>query len=164
MAAGGVFLRFLNLFIRILQLCASVIILGIYSYFLAVLADHDLSIAKWMRAVEGLSGAATLYSLLGSIFTCFLGGVAFFAGIAVVLDIAFVGAMIAIAVLTRDGTQKCTGYVNTPLGSGQADAKAQGYGSGGFGVGHGKDLIYMPKLGMTCRLEKAVFAISIIGM
>ncbi|KAJ9295938.1 hypothetical protein DTO271G3_5513 [Paecilomyces variotii] len=164
MGAGGVILRFLNLFIRVLQLCAAAVILGIYSYFLAVLADHKMTIATWMRAVEGMSGAACLYALLGSIFTCCLGGIAFFAGVAVVLDVAFVGVMIAIAVLTRDGTQKCTGTVHTPLGTGQANAKAEGYGAGGFGIGTGKETTYFPKLSTACRLEKAVFAVSIIGI
>lgn len=164
MGAGGVILRFMNLFVRVLQLCASAVILGIYSYFLAVLTDHKMHIATWMRAVEGMSGAACLYTLLGAVFTCCLGGIAFFAGVAVVLDVAFVGVMIAIAVLTRDGTQQCTGNVSTPLGSGDANAKAQGYGKGGFGIGSGKDTTYFPKLSFACRLEKAVFAVSIIGM
>ncbi|KAL1963115.1 hypothetical protein VTN77DRAFT_8658 [Rasamsonia byssochlamydoides] len=164
MGLGGIILRIFSNGIRVLQFLASAVILGIFSYFLAVLANHDLPIAKWMRAVEGLSGAATLYALLGSLFTVCLGGIMFFGFIAMVLDVCFIGAMIAIAVMTRGGTQKCTGNVNTPLGNGPADSKAIGYGANGFGFGHGETLTYFPNLGMACRLEKAAFAVSFIAM
>lgn len=45
MSVGGIILRLFNEAIRIVQFGASAIILGVYSYFLAVLADHDLPIA-----------------------------------------------------------------------------------------------------------------------
>lgn len=164
MGLGGIILRIFSNGIRILQFFAAAVILGIYSYFLAVLANHHLPIAKWMRAVEGMAGAATLYALLGSLFTVCLGGIMFFGFLAMVLDVCFIGAMVAIAVLTRDGTQQCTGTVHTPLGTGPADSKAVGYGKNGFGFGHGETLTYFPNLGLACRLEKAVFAVSIIAM
>lgn len=148
MGFGGVILRFFNLAIRILQFLDSAVILGIFSYFLAALTHDDANIPQWMRAVEGLSGAATLYGILGTIFTCCLGGVAFFAFIAIVLDVCFVAAMIAIAVLTRNGTQTCQGKVNTPLGTGASDDEAR------FGASYG----------IACELEKVAFAVSIIGM
>lgn len=141
-------LRFFNLAIRVLQLLDGAVILGIFSYFLAIQTKHDVEIPQWMRAVEGLSGAATLYGLLGCIFTCCLGGIAFFAFVAIVLDMCFVGAMIAIAVLTRDGPQTCQGQVDTPLGSGNSD----------------DDSSAVLSFGMACQLEKVVFAVSIIGM
>ncbi|KAJ5690802.1 hypothetical protein N7462_005194 [Penicillium macrosclerotiorum] len=148
MGAGGVILRFCGLAIRVLQFLDAAVILGIFSYYLAILSRHDQTIATWLKAVEGLSGAACLYSLLGAILVCCLGGVSFFAFIAVVLDVCFTGAMIAIAVMTRNGTQKCTGTVNTPLGTGNAneDSKA--------------NLSY----GMACKLEKVTFAVSVIGI
>lgn len=148
MGFGGLVLRFFNLAIRILQTLDAAVILGIYSYFLAIQTKHNVEIPQWMRAVEGLSGAAALYGLLGCLFTCCLGGVAFFAFMAVVLDVAFVGAMVAIAVLTRDGPQNCQGHVDTPLGSGasKSDSAAQ------------------LNFGLACQLEKVVFAVSIIGM
>lgn len=147
MGFGGVVLRFFNLAIRILQFLDSAVILGIFSFYLATLAQHELPIPTWMKAVEGLSGAATLYGLLGILLTCCLGGVAFFAFLAIVLDVCFTGAMIAIAVLTRDGTQQCTGKVDTPIGSGPSDKKAAGV-----------------SFGMLCELQKVSFAVSIIGM
>lgn len=148
MGVGGVILRFCNLAIRVLQFLDSAVILGIYSYFLARLAQHDLNIPTWMKAVEGLSGAATLYALLGSALTCFLGGMTFFAFVGIVLDVCFVGAMIAIAILARDGTNTCSGTMSTPLGTGEENAESPS----GLDYGH------------ACILEKVVFAVAIIGM
>jgi hypothetical protein len=149
MGAGGVILRFFNLGLRVLQFLDSAVILGIFSYYLAVLSRHNHHIETWIKAVEGLAGAATLYSLLGIIFTCCLGGVAFFAFLGVALDLCFVGAMVAIAILTRKGVSQCTGTVDTPLGSGNANDDT-----------FSKGLTF----GMTCKLEKVVFAVAIIGM
>lgn len=148
MGFGGVILRFLNLTIRILQFLDSAVILGIFSYFLAALAHDEEPIPQWMRAVEGISGAATLYGLLGAIFTCCIGGVAFFAFVAMVLDVCFVGAMIAVAVLTRNGVKTCQGKVDTPLGTGPSDDPAH------LGA----------SFGIACELEKVTFAVAIIGM
>ncbi|KAA8651345.1 hypothetical protein EYZ11_000958 [Aspergillus tanneri] len=148
MVFGGVVLRFSNLVIRVLQFLDAAVILGIFSFFLAVLSRHDQNIPQWIKATEGLSGAAALYGLLGILFTCCVGGVAFFAFLAVVLDVCFVGAMIAIAVMTRDGTQTCSGHVNTPLGSGDSEVESAS----------------RVKLGFACNLEKATFAVSIIGI
>lgn len=148
MGFGGAILRFLNLAIRVLQCLDSAVILGIFSYYLAALSHNDVQIDRWVQAVEGMSGAATLYGLLGAILTCCLGGIAFFAFIAIVLDVCFIGVMIAIAVLTRDGTQSCEGKVDTPLGKGPSDDKTDA------GI----------TFGMSCELEKVAFAVSIIGM
>jgi hypothetical protein len=148
MGIGGVILRFCALAIRVLQFLDGAVILGIFSYYLAILAQHNLHIATWIKAVEGLSGGATLYGLLGTIFVCCLGGVGFFAFLGVVLDVCFTGVMIAIAVLTRRGVDKCTGIVDTPVGSGNA----------------GDDSPAGLNFGMACRLEKVVFAVAIIGM
>ncbi|KAJ6164702.1 hypothetical protein N7470_003374 [Penicillium chermesinum] len=147
-AAGGVFLRFCGLVIRFLQFLVGVVILGIFSYFLAILSHHNQTIATWVKAVEGLAGATTLYGLLGTIFVCCLGGVAFFAFLGVVFDVPFMGAMIAVAILTRHGVNKCSGIVDTPVGKGNANDDSP------------SDLRYRT----ACRLEKAVFAVSIIGI
>ncbi|EER24704.1 hypothetical protein CPC735_060740 [Coccidioides posadasii C735 delta SOWgp] len=157
-------IRISNFILRILQLCVSVIVLGIFSYFLAVLADHNLAIQRWVKAVEGISGVAAFYAIVASIFTLSIGGIPFFAGVAMVLDFAFTAGFIAIAIMARDGTQTCTGHVDTPIGNGDANQPAGGYGSGGFGTGDGKQLIYMPSLKSACRLQKGVFAVSIIGI
>lgn len=145
---GGIILRFFSLGFRVLQFLGSAVILAIFSYYLAVLSDHHLFIPKWIRAVEGLSGSATVYALLGCLFTCCLGGVSFFAAIAVALDVCFVGAMVAIAIMTRDGTQSCNGHVSSPLGSGPSNTESA---------------TTKVNLQLACRLEKASFAVSIIG-
>ena len=148
MGVGGVILRFCSFAIRVLQFLDAAVILGIFSYYLAILSKHDQTIATWIKAVEGLAGAATLYGLLALTFVCCLGGAAFFAFLGVVLDVCFVGAMVAIAIMTRHGTGKCSGTVNTPLGTGNANDKSP------------SGLHY----GMACTLEKVTFAVAVIGM
>lgn len=54
MAFGGAALKLVQTFFYILLFCCSGIILGIYSYFLAVQADHKSGIPKWQKAVEGM--------------------------------------------------------------------------------------------------------------
>jgi hypothetical protein len=151
MALGGALLRFGQTGLRIIELLAAIVALAIFSYFLAVLSDHHIHIATWLRAVEGISGAAVLYLLFAVILTLFLGGIAFFAFIAVLLDIAFVGAFIYVAWETRHGANSCTGYVRTPLGNGQAKAPTP-YGN----------TDWLPNLHQACQLNTATFAVAII--
>lgn len=160
---AGTALRLFQTLLYALELCCAAIILGIYSYFLAVLANRNLPISNWKRAVEGLAGSAVLYLLFAVLLTCFLGGKAFFAFLAIVLDLLFCGAFIAIAVMTRYGTQSCSGNVNTPLGSGPVNSGDMGYGSNGFGFGSAAGNSYAPSLGRACRLNKACFAVAVIG-
>lgn len=148
---GGAALRFGQTGLRIIQLLAAIVLLALFSYFLAVLSDHNRHIDTWIKAVEGISGAAVLYLLFAVLFTLFLGGVTFFGFIAVVLDIAFVGAFVYEVYVTRGGAGSCKGYVRTPLGSGQANA-ATPYGS----------TTWLPNLHQACQLETATFAIGII--
>ncbi len=153
----------LTLLYALLFACAA-IILGIYSYFLAVLADRDLPISRPKQAIEAISGAAVLYLLLAIIFTCCLGAFALFALLAVGLNLAFMGAFIALAVLLRRGSRSCRGFVRTPLGDGPENSGDPGYGDGGFGFGGRANATYAPRLGRACRLNKACFAVAIIGM
>jgi hypothetical protein len=134
---------------------------GIYSYFLAVQADRDQGIPRWQKAVEGISGVAVLYTIAAVVLTCCLGGISFFAFTAIVLDILFVGGFIAIAVLTRHGASSCTGIVNTPLGIGNANANSEGFGNNGLGTGNGENLTYAVSPRNACRMNTAVFAVSI---
>lgn len=88
-----------------------------------------------MKAVEGMAGGAVIYTGFAVILTCFLGGFTFFAFLAVLLDVLFVGAFVAIAILTRGGVRSCGG--SSPpsvLGPGNRT---------------------------SCRLETAVFAVAI---
>jgi hypothetical protein len=147
MALGGALLRFGATGLRIFEFCCAAIILGIYSYFLAVLSKHSLPIPTWEKAVEGMSGAAVLYTIFGVLLTLFLGGIAFFGFIAVVLDILFAACFAAIAYYTRHGANKCSGIVNTPIGTGASNDAAPGAGDYGY----------------ACTLNTACFALSIVA-
>ena len=88
-----------------------------------------------MKAVEGIAGGAVIYTAFAVLLTCFVGGKTFFAFLAVLLDILFVGGFIAIAVLARGGIHSCSGSSPpSPLGPGNR---------------------------ASCRLETAVFAVAI---
>ena len=77
-----------------------------------------------MKAVEGMSGAAVIYTAFATLLTCFLGSITFFALLAILLDVCFLGAFVAIAILTRGGRH--TNGANSPLGNRKArDAKLQ---------------------------------------
>jgi len=146
---GGTFLKLFQTILYAIEFCCAGIVLGIYSYFLAWLAHQNINIPQWEKAVEGLSGSACLYLIFAVLFTCCLGGKSFFAFIAIVLDILFCGAFVAIAVLTRDGTGTCSSnsYVHTPVGNGKGSV----------------NLHDAPTLSFMCRLNKTAFAVSIIG-
>lgn len=158
MAFGGAALKLVQTILYALEFCCAGIILGFYSYFLAVLADRNAPIYPWIKAVEGMSGAAVVYTIFAVVLTCFLGGKAFFAFLGIVLDILFCGAFVAIAVLTRDGAHSCSGDVRTPLGNGPSSAK-QGFGSDG----QGNQITYSASLGTACRFNTACFAVAIAG-
>lgn len=162
--SAAVAARWANFLLRILQFCASAIILGVFAYFLAALGDHDLPIEPWHIAVTAISGAAMAYSAVAIPFSLFWGGKSFFSVIGMGLDFVFGAGMVAIAIMDRGGTQSCSGRVDTPLGIGNADGNAAGFGDGGFGVGDGQKFTYMVDLKLACRLQKATFAVSIIGM
>lgn len=66
---GGATLRFGALAVRVVQFICAAIVLGIYSYFLAVLSRHHTQIPQWEKGVEGLSGAAALYTLIAVLTT-----------------------------------------------------------------------------------------------
>lgn len=150
-------LKSLSWFLRFIEFCCAAIILGIFSYFLAVLSNHHLHIPTWIKAVEGISGAAVLYTLFALFLVFCLGGMAFFSALGMLLDLAFVGAFIYLAYATRNGRHSCNGHVNTPLGSGDTNgANTVPQGSGGG--------IHLPSLKTSCRLEKACFAVALVGL
>jgi len=155
----GGFQRLLTTLLYFLAFCCSAIIIGIYSYFLAVQADRNAFISRDEKAIEGLSGAATLYTIFATVLTCCLGGITFFSFIGIVLDICFVGAMIAIAVMTRHGASSCRGYVYTPIGNGPSNV-GLGFDNAS---GTSNEITYAVHYGTACRLNTACFAVSIVG-
>jgi hypothetical protein len=158
MAIGGIILRFGSTLLYALEFCCAGIVLGIYSYFLSVQADRDVTIPRWQQAVEGLSGAVVLYTIFAVLLTCCLGGKKIFALLAILFDVLCCGAMIAIAVMTRDGASSCKGFVETPIGDGDAGAK-QGFNSDD----DRNQYTYSASLGTICKLNTACFAVAIVG-
>ena len=112
--------------------------------------------------MEGISGAAVLYLIFAVCLTCCLGGIAALAFAAIVLDILFAAAMIAVAVMTRDGASSCKGNVQTPLGDGNVN-QGSTFGDQGFGSGQNENVTYSVALGTACRLNTAAFACAIIA-
>ena len=145
-------------FLRFIEFCCASIILGIFSYFLAALRNHRQHIPTWIRAVEGISGAAVLYTLMALLLVFCLGGIAIFSALGMLLDLAFLGAFIYLAYATRHGRSSCSGNVNTPLGSGNTnvnDAVPFQNTSGN---------VHLPSLKTACRLQKACFAVALVGL
>jgi hypothetical protein len=132
---------------------------GFTGYFLAVLADRDLFISRDLKAVEGLAGVAVIYTILAVLLTCCLAGISFFGFVGILLDIAFIGAFIALAVLTRDGSRSCSGIVRTPIGT-NPDNVRLGFTTNGV---QGNEATYGVYYGTACRMNKACFAVAIVG-
>lgn len=157
MAFGGLALKGASWFLRFVEFCCAAVILGIFSYYLATLHNHHLSINTHIRAVEGISGAAIVYTIFALIFVCCLGGVMFFSLLGMLLDLAFTGAFIYIAWVNRHATESCSGVVTTPYGTGDTRVtNVINEGSDGF--------TQLPSLKTACRLQKAAFAVAIIGL
>lgn len=153
-AGAGFSLKFLQWFIRGVQFGCAALILAIYSYFLATLANHNLPISTTIRAVEGISGVAVLYTLAGLLLLCCVAGLTLTSFLAVVLDVAFIGSFIYVAVANKGGAGSCDGYLDTPFGEGKAGDTVEG--SGGFTA--------LPSYRVACRLQTACLAVSIIAM
>jgi len=145
-------LRFGGTALRLVQFLVSIAILAIFSYILALQSRNGIEIPTWVRAVEGLSGAAALYTLFGVLLTCFLGGIAAFGYVAMFLDVCFVGAMIAIAIETRQGNRDCNALANEePLG----------FGPNGLGDPDTQNAT--PNTYNACTILKATWILAIIG-
>ncbi|KAI0452260.1 hypothetical protein F5B21DRAFT_484055 [Xylaria acuta] len=146
---SGLALKALQWFIRGIQFLSCAVVLALFSYFLAIASRNNLGIPTWSKAVEGISGVGVLYTLAGLLLLCCVAGHPFASGIAIILDIAFVGAFIYVAQANRGGASSCTGTVNTLFGSRPA---SDDLGSG------------LPSFRQLCQMHKAVLAVSIIAI
>lgn len=146
---GGIALKSVSWFLRAIEFCCAAVALALFSYFLAKLSVNDLAISNYWKAVEGISGVAVIYTVLAVLLVCCLGGLGFFALLAFLLDLAFVGGFIFIAYETRGGASSCSGYVRTPLGDGQ--------------VGVDQTTGTLPSLRTACRMNTAVFAVAVVA-
>jgi type IV secretory pathway TrbL component len=152
---AGFGLKMLQWFVRGVQFLSAALILGVYSYFLATLHNHDISSTTQVRAVTGISGAAALYTLLALLLLCCVAGLTFTSFLAIILDIAFIGCFIYVAVANRNGAGSCSGYLDTPFGRGQAGQRAEGNRDG---------FTQLPSYRTACRLQSACLAVSIVAM
>ena len=156
MAVGGALLKGTSVFLRFLQFLASIAVLGIFAYFLVFLRNHALSTYTWVRAVEGISGASALYTVIAFFLVCCIGGVTFFALLGVLLDIAFIGGWIAVAVLTRHGgTANCGRIRRVGVSNGDVNIN---YSITGFSYGGASNPNDLHRI---CVLEKSSFGIAI---
>jgi hypothetical protein len=154
-AAAGMALRGLQFFIRTVTFCCAAIVLALFAYFLATLHNHDMHIGTWVKAVTGISGIGVIYTVLALLMLCCCAGRSFPSFIMMVLDVAFVGAFIYIAVANRHGASSCNGEVDTVFGKGDADTNVRDNGSGGFTA--------LPSLRQACQMETACLAVSIVA-
>lgn len=157
MAAGvGLCLKLLQWFNRGVQFCCAGLILALNSYFMAAMSNHKITIPTNLRAVEGISGAAILYTVVGLLLLCCLAGLTLTSFIAIVLDIAFLGAFIYIATVYKDGASSCSGSdVKTVFGTGDANADIQSPNDGG---------VPLAKYMTICRMQSAILAVAIVAI
>ncbi|KKY27159.1 hypothetical protein UCDDS831_g00904 [Diplodia seriata] len=133
------FYRWFLRFTRVLQFLSAIISLGIFSsrvykiYRLTTAIKRRHGISHSYGAVEGILAAATLYTLVSMILSFLLRGrgAKWLRWLWVLFDLAFVGAFIAVAVLTRPaggsaGPRHCynTADANrTSTGNGRTDRR-----------------------------------------
>lgn len=152
--SGEAGLKCLQWLIRGMQLSSSLLILAVYSYFLATLAAHDFDINTSIRAVEGISGSAALYGILGLLLICCIGGIPIASLIAIILDTSFLACFIYVAVANKHGAGNCKGEVDTPYGSGLAKSRVKGK----------RGSLALPTYRVACQLQTACLAAAIISV
>ncbi|KAM7204329.1 hypothetical protein V8F33_001631 [Rhypophila sp. PSN 637] len=154
---AGTAFRMIQWFTRAVEFCCAVVILALFSYFLATLASNDLAVGQWIRAVEGIAGAAVLYTLLALLLLFCVAGHPVLSSIFIFLDICFIGAFIYIAAANRHGAGSCDGQVTTALGSGNANTSI-------VDNGHGGVVTLDPNLHQACKMQSACLAVAILGL
>lgn len=149
-------LKCLQWLFRGIEFVCSVVIVGIYAYFLATMMNHNITVPTDIKAIEGIAAIGTVYTLVGIFFVCCLAGHVGTSFIAVVIDVGLIGGYIYIAVANRDGASSCTGStVGSPYGTGDANATPSTSGSGVVGL---------PTFAVACRMESACLAASCVAM
>lgn len=158
-ARTGVSLKLVQFFLRGVTFCCAIVVLGIYGYFLATMHTHKITTPTWVRAVEGLSGSAALYSLVGLLLLWCLAGRTLASLVAILLDVCFVVAFLYIAVENRGGASRtCKGdSIRTPFGTGSSDTTIVSTTKGGH-------ILRLPSFRTACKLETACLAVAIIAI
>ncbi|CAK7565873.1 MAG: hypothetical protein SEPTF4163_003803 [Sporothrix epigloea] len=153
----GISLKVVQFFLRTVIFLCALVTLIIFAYFLGKLNSADLYIPTWARAVEGLSGAAALYSLLAILLLWWLAGRLLTFVAAVILDICFIGGFVYIATANRGGSGNCNrDNIRSPFGYGDADTDRI--------MNRAGTLVNVPSFRVSCRLQKACLATAIIAI
>jgi hypothetical protein len=164
-SSGLAGLKCLQWTFRAIEFGCSVVILAVYTYYLATMVNHSMNIPTSVKAVEGISAVGTLYTLVGILLVCCCAGHPAPSFISLVLDIALAGAYIYVAVANRDGAGSCTGSnVNTVYGSGDAGATPDGSSNGVTGVPGVSGVTQLPTFQLACQLEMACIIVSCVAM
>ena len=158
-ARTGWALRGLQFFVRAVEFCCAAIVLGIFSYFLVTLHNHSLLISNWVKAVEGISGVAVIYTALAFFLLCCIPGNMVLSFILMCVDLCFAGAFIYVAVANRAGSGSCNGIVNTPYGIGNASTNVVVNNDG-----NNSGFTALPSLHQACKLQTASLAVAIVSM
>lgn len=155
-AARNSGLKCLQWLFRGIQLICSVVVMGIYAYFLATMVNHNMIVSTSTKAVLGIAVIGTIYTLIGISLVCCLAGHIGTSFIAMVIDTGLTGGYIYVAVHNRDGASSCAGAtVGSPYGTG--DASAAPASSQG-------EIVGLPRYGVACRLESACLAAACVAM
>ncbi|RCI08820.1 hypothetical protein L249_4844 [Ophiocordyceps polyrhachis-furcata BCC 54312] len=115
-AKTGAALKSFQWLLRALQFLCAAFILAVFSFFLYTLRTNNLPIDNTFRAVEGISGAAALYTIFAMLLVCCIGGQLYAAIAAAALDLGFIGAFIYVAVVNKGGLGSCTRLSDTLFG------------------------------------------------
>ncbi|KAH9883546.1 hypothetical protein F4778DRAFT_630243 [Xylariomycetidae sp. FL2044] len=165
-SSGIAGLKCLQWIFRGLQFGCSVIVLGIWAYFLAAMVGHRIDISPGTKAVVGISGAGVLYTICGLLFICCCAGHPAPSFVSMVLDIGLAAAFIYVAIANRDGAGSCTsGTVHTVFGSGNSDDTA---GDGGDGsvtnIPSAAKTAGLPTFRLACQLEMVCLIVACVAI
>jgi len=152
-------LKFAQWFVRAVQFGCAAVVLGLTSYYMAAQTSNSLEVPTHERAVEGITGAACVYTLVALLLLCCLAGLAVVSALAVVLDVLFMGAFIYVAWFYRRGAQGCDDLVvNTIFGYGSGDSRVP--------PAQGADIGFtrLPTYGSACRMEKVNLSLAILAI
>jgi len=111
-------LKRLQRFFRAIQLFVCLIVVGIFSYYLATLFKNHLEVRTGIMVVEVIALIGTLYAITGMLPVCFTGNRTL-SLVSPILDLAFAICFMYVAVENRSASGGCaTEIVYTVYGSG----------------------------------------------
>jgi hypothetical protein len=147
---GG--LKCLQLISRAIQLLCSLVILGIFAYYLSSLSSHHMDIRSGIPAVEGIAVISVLYSAAGLFAACCTAGSRALSIGFISLDVALAITYIYMAVENRSASGGCnTEIVYTVYGSGDPWAKPGNFSE-------------LPTYRYACQLQMVCLVLSCVAM